>query len=351
MNTLKMHKKVDNEPALKPIHPDLNGKSNEVSNLKYCLMLALAIGIKSWQPLAIAGSKKADGSYSYNKTVMVILVEFVKLVFCAIVFGFQYFTTSPHKRNLLHNLSFKQSLHFLVPAILYGASNTLVYMGMSYINPALFHVFGNTRILTAGILYRIMMGKKQSDIQWLSLMLLSAGAVLASPTDDVTPKPGENNFLGLMILILMCLCSTSSSIYTEINYKKTQELSIFFQNIVLYMYGIIVNGVWLMISDTENLADQGFFYGMDRSAMVVLTAQASMGVSLSFIFKYLDNIVYVIALTVSMFITAILSIVLFDFEFTIPFCCALIVVTIAIYHYYRSKIFEKYNILEKEAIF
>lgn len=326
-------------------------KSDQVSTLKYCLILGLAIGIKSWQPLAIAGSKRADGSYGYNKTAMVILVEFVKLIFCTIVFFFQYSSTDVRTRHLLHNLPFDQSLHFLVPAILYGASNTLVYMGMSYINPALFHVFGNTRILTAGILYRIMMGKKQSDIQWLSLLLLTSGAILATPTGEVESKPGENNFLGLVILILMCLCSTSSSIYTEINYKKTHELSIFFQNMVLYVYGILVNTLWLFATDSENIANNGFFYGMDGPAMVVLTAQASMGVSLSFIFKYLDNIVYVIALTVSMFITAMLSIIFFDFEFSIPFGCALIVVTIAIYHYYRSKIFEKYQLTDKEAFF
>ena len=96
---------------------------------------------------------------------MIILIEIVKLIFCATVFLFQYYSTASPTRHLLHSLPFIQSLHFLVPAILYGISNTLVYVGLSYINPALFHVFGNTRILTAGILYRIMMGKKQSDIQ------------------------------------------------------------------------------------------------------------------------------------------------------------------------------------------
>ena len=37
----------------------------------------------------------------------------------------------PHMRSALTALSFTESLHFLVPAILYGASNTL-----AFINPA-----------------------------------------------------------------------------------------------------------------------------------------------------------------------------------------------------------------------
>jgi len=69
-----------------------------------------------------------------------------------------------------------------------------------------------------------------------------------------------------------------------------------------------------------------------------------MGVILSFVFKYLGNIVYVISLTVSMVITAVLSIMFFDFECTLTFMCAVLVVTTAIYLYYRTKILEHYKI-------
>ena len=161
----KMWKKVDEEIEEKRNLPDSPKKSDPLSTLNYVFMVVLVIIIKSWEPLAIARSKNEDGSYRYNKTVMVISVEFVKLFFCAIFFFIQFVSTEPNKRYLLYNLPFNQSLHFLVPAILYGTSNTLVYMGMSYINPALFHVFGNIRILTAGLLYRIMIRKKLSDIQ------------------------------------------------------------------------------------------------------------------------------------------------------------------------------------------
>ena len=349
-----MKKRIDDddEKGKLPVPIQESKKSDsEVSTSMYLLMLALAIGIKSWQPLAIAGSKNPDGSYSWNKTSMVLLVEFSKLIFCASVFAIQYLTTSPSKRHLLHNLSFTQSLHFMVPAILYGASNTLVYIGMSYINPALFHVFGNIRILTAGVLYRVMMGKKLSDLQWIALLMLTCGALLSTPAGHAESKEGENNFLGLIILFCMCACSTASSIYTEINYKKTQDLSIFFQNSVLYLYGIVVNLLWLIFTDAGNVGDEGFFYGFDRRAFVVLVAQSSMGISLSFIFKYLDNIVYVISLTVSMFISAIFSIVYYDFEFTMTFACAMAIVTVSIYHYYRSKILEKYKISEGDMNF
>ena len=323
----------------------------EVSLLKYSLILLIAIGMKSWQPIAVGMSKREDGTYSYNKTFMVLLVELAKLIFCTGAFLTHYASTPSLERPLLYNLPFKQSLHFVVPSILYAIANTMVYVGISFINPALFHVFGNIRILTAGILYRIFMHKPQSDLQWLALILLTAGAVLATPSENIQLKPGENNTMGLLCSVLMCMTSSASSIYTEINYKKTQQLSIFYQNMVLYVYGIIVNGAWIVYSSYDDIVQNGLFHGFDLAAVHVLVSQAAMGISLSFIFKYLDNITYVIAFTISMFISAILSIVLFEFEFTLQFMCALLIVSVAIYHYYREKILEKYKIDTKDALF
>jgi UDP-sugar transporter A1/2/3 len=350
-----MKKGKDSESCEIKITEEDNKKKNasvssEVTTSKFILILLIAIGLKSWQPIAVGMSKEDDGSYSYNKTFMVIMTEFFKLVFCTVMFLFQFFTEDPVSRRLLIDLSFSQSLHFIVPSILYAFANTLVFIGMSYINPALFHVFGNIRIMTAGVLYRVVMQKPQTDLQWISLALLTFGAVLASPSQGYFAKPGEDNAVGLMACFMMCVCSSASSIYTEINYKKTKYLSIFFQNMVLYLYGIIVNFIWLAATEGENIANGEIFDGFDFRAAQVLVTQGLMGVSLSFIFKYLDNITYVIAFTVSMFVSAVLSIYMFDFKFTIQFFIALSIVTISVYLYYREKILEKFGFKHETAI-
>lgn len=338
---LPIENKVVDKPATPP----------GISNFKYFFILLVAIGFKSWQPIAVGMSKKEDGTYTYNKTWMVIYTECFKLVFCIIAFLCQYLSTDPISRPLLHNLPFIQSLHFIIPSILYATANTLVYISMSFINPALFHVFGNIRIMTAGVLYRLVMNKPQNDLQWISLVLLTCGAILASPNKEVSTKPNEDNTLGLLACLMMCICSSASSIYTEINYKKTRELSIFYQNIVLYLYGILVNLIWLCYSDFESLTNSGAFSGFDLNAVHVLLAQGLMGISLSFIFKYLDNIVYVIAFTISMFVSALLSVFLFQFTFSVQFCIALLIVTFSVYLYYRDKILEKFGLNVKTAIF
>lgn len=315
---------------------DTSAKAQPISTLTYLLIIVSAIAIKSYQPIAISASQNEDGTYSYNKTTMVLLTEIAKLFACLIALGVQLSGVKPHMRVAMTSLSFTESLHFLVPAILYAASNTLAFIGMSFINPALFHVFGNIRIIIVGILSRVMKGAKMSDIQWLSLLFMTVGAIMATPgiaNEDLMSE--SNSVLGLMLIVLMCVCSSASSVYTEMNFKRTKELSIFYQNVVLYIYGIIVNGIYLTLTDLEKIQENGFFYGYSRGAYLALFSQALMGVSLSFIFKYLDNIVYVISLTVSMIITIWLSIVFFAFQLTMPFICAVVVVIGSIYLYYR----------------
>ena len=313
----------------------------QVPAVLYFAMILLAIGVKCWQPLAIAGAKNPDGSFSFNKTTMVLLVELVKLGFCACVLLIQLISATKQQRVALTDLTFRQSLHYLVPAILYAASNTLVYYAMSYINPALFHVLGNIRIITAGILYRFMMGKQQTDIQWTALVILTFAAAIVTPDmDEVGTQGNESPVWGLVFIVLMCVFSTSSSIYTEKYFKKSKDVSIFYQNCILYLYGVLVNTIYLLFTDWEGLVNHGFFEGYDSRALVVLTAQSTMGVTLSFVFKvkltqYLNNIVYVISLPVSMVLTAFLSIIFYAFTLTVTFIAAVGIITASIYLYYR----------------
>ena len=345
-------KKGKYEPDILPT-PIAKKQPRKLGLLPYCLMIFFAVFIKAWQPIAIANAKDEDGKYKFQKTAMVILVEMLKFFMCIPPFLAHLAATEPHKRKDLTDLPFVQSLHFLVPSLLYGASNTLVYLSLAYMNPALFHVFGNIRIITTGLLQRVMMGSKKSDVQWVALVLLTIGAVIASPGVSNPDLMGTDTtaFLGLIFTVLMCLCSTSSSIYTEKYYKKTEGLSIFYQNILMYLYGMLVNTIYLLFTEPEVLFEKGLTYGFDFNSYVVLFVQAVMGVSLSFIFKYLDNIVYVISLTVSMLLTVVYSAIFLDFTITIAFMAALAIVTTAVYLYYRSSILEYYGLDERRVNF
>lgn len=173
----------------------------------------------------------------------------------------------------------------------------------------------------------------------------------SSDIDELDFSAASGAAYGMFLLTLTCFLSTCSSIYIEFNYKKTEELSIFYQNMLLYMYGLLVNYVYLLATASEAMAQDGMFYGFDAAALHTLLAQATMGIVLSFIFKFLDNIIYVISLTVSMLLTAGLSTVFFEFQVTVSFFCALVVINGSIYLFYRQQILERFGIAQNSLVF
>eukprot|EP00744_Colponema_vietnamica_P001510 GILI01002492.1.p1 GENE.GILI01002492.1~~GILI01002492.1.p1 ORF type:complete len:382 (+),score=154.57 GILI01002492.1:191-1336(+) len=304
------------------------------SNWAKGVMLFACVATKTWQPLAVAASK--DGhDYPYNTSSVVILTEVVKLVACAIALGCQF---KFYPSDAVVRFSWKESLHFIVPSIMYAIANTLIFFSMMFINPALYHVLGNFKILTAGLMYSWLLKKSLSDLQWLSLILLTLGAIASMPDiDNLSNFVTSGSFVGMMLVLMQCLTSTYGSVYTEKQFKGTAAQSIFWQNIQLYVYGIIVNIIYMLINDWAFITQKGFFHGYDHRTILALVSQSVTGLACSFIFKYLDNIVFVFACTFAMFLTAIISVWTFDFQINMVFVIALLIVSCSIYLYYRHQ--------------
>ena len=163
MADLKKEKKYESintleeeEDEHKPLY-----QSSQHSKWFYAAILFLALGAKSYQPLAIAASKNDAGKYDFDVSTLLILSEIVKLNICVIILFIQYsFESKNSVQHKMTNIDLSSSLHFIIPSACWAMSNTLAFRSLMYINPGLFHVFGNLRIITAGILYRIFMGRK-----------------------------------------------------------------------------------------------------------------------------------------------------------------------------------------------
>ena len=119
------------------------------------------IFLKSWQPISIAYSKNSNGSFDYSKYMMIILVEICKLLISII--GLIFHLEPKEERNI-KALSGWHLMYLFGSSILYAFSNLIVFTSITYINPALYHVFGNLRILVTAVLYKMIFNKKQTDI-------------------------------------------------------------------------------------------------------------------------------------------------------------------------------------------
>jgi len=106
-----------------------------------------------------------------------------------------------------------------IPAALYLIKNLLQYYIFFYIDAPSYQILKNLNIISTGVLYRIILNGKLTEIQWSAYILLSVGCTTAQPnssSDHVLQTPIQVWF----IAIIMALLSGFAGVYTELIIKK-----------------------------------------------------------------------------------------------------------------------------------
>ncbi|XP_055895936.1 probable UDP-sugar transporter protein SLC35A4 [Biomphalaria glabrata] len=281
---------------------------------------------------------KVDGEIPFLTASSVLLTEILKLFICLLVLLAQY------KVHLLPLLTWKVVLPFSLPALCYAVNNNLAVFMQTQMDPATYMILGNLKIVTTAILYKIIINKKFSDIQWLAICLLTIGGIINSIAalkgKTLALSEIHTTFLGLAILLCYCFISGFAGVYTEYILKKNLELSVFYQNVLLYTFGVMFNLIcWLVqayqkyVSTNQNYFD--IFHGYSLYTWTVIITQAMTGILFSLIMKYNSNIVRLFIIAAAPFVTTALSYYLFDLHIHSEFVISAFFILIAalIYNY------------------
>ncbi|KAK6118533.1 hypothetical protein DH2020_047723 [Rehmannia glutinosa] len=208
-----------------------------------------------------------------------------------------------------------------IPAALYLIKN-LLQVG--------YQILKNFNIISTGVLYRIILKKKLSEIQWAAFILLCAGcttAQLNSNSDRVLQTPFE----GWLMAIIMALLSGFAGVYTEAIIKKRPSRNINVQNFWLYVFGMVFNAMAILVQDFDAVMNKGFFHGYSLITVLMILNHALSGLAVSMVMKYADNIVKVYSTSVAMLLTAVVSVFLFGFHLSLAFFLGSTVVSISVY--------------------
>lgn len=156
-----------------------------------------------------------------------------------------------------------------IPAALYLIKNLLQYYIFAYVDAPGYQILKNLNIISTGVLYRIILKKKLSEIQWAAFILLCAGcttAQLNSNSDRVLQTPLQ----GLVMAIVMALLSGFAGVYTEAIMKKRQSRNVNVQNFWLYVFGMAFNAMAIVIQDFDTVVDKYVFFLSLMPASVLL---------------------------------------------------------------------------------
>ncbi|KAK9279599.1 hypothetical protein L1049_013278 [Liquidambar formosana] len=287
----------------------LGGSSSDRSKWKRKSIVTLALTVlTSSQAILIVWSKRA-GKYEYSVTTANFMVEALKCALSLAALGRIWRNEGVTEDNRL-STTFDEVSVYPIPAALYLVKNLLQYYIFAYVDAPGYQILKNLNIISTGVLYRIILKKKLSEIQWAAFILLCAGCTTAQlnpSSDHVLQTPIQ----GWMMAIIMALLSGFAGVYTEAIIKKRPSRNINVQNFWLYIFGMAFNAVAILIQDFD--------------------AVMNNGIAVSMVMKYADNIVKVYSTSVAMLLTAVVSVFLFGFHLSLAFFLGSTVVSVSIY--------------------
>ena len=193
------------------------------------------------------------------------------------------------------------------------------------------------KILTTALFSVLMLNKKLSAVQWISLVVLFVGVAMVQLQNVSATSKSEqdqNQLLGLLAVIVSCLSSGFAGVYFE-KMLKGSSASVWLRNVQLGIFGSLTAVLGMWMKDGSNIYEKGFFFAYTPLVWSVVVQQATGGLVVAVVVRYADNILKGFATSLSIILSCIAAIFLFDYLITINFSIGAALVIMAIYLYGR----------------
>jgi len=308
------------------------------------------------QPL----SKNDDGRYEYSKASAVFLSEVLKLgisivaLSCQALYRWRAAPPSPpapgeppaKPPTALTPASREEWVRmvgfYAIPTLLYFANNNLAFTILEGISPATNMALGQSKVFFAAVLMWLLLKRTFSRQMLIGLVVLAIGLV-DKAYEEGQSKPSNNHLtksqaLCISLAILAAAIGALAGVATE-KFLKELKSSIHLQNVIAYTWGSALNFAFVYIdgSSREIVQRDGFLAHYNKYTWWYVVVQAFMGLSVSFIFKYQDNIARSFAVGTSMAFTLFLSAPVFDDTITFGAVISIVIICISLFVYYDGQ--------------
>ncbi|ORZ14871.1 nucleotide-sugar transporter-domain-containing protein [Lobosporangium transversale] len=241
--------------------------------------------------------------------------------------------------------SFPPILLFAVPGAIYFFNNNLTFVLLSLMPAPTYVVLSNLKILTTGLFSYLFLHRLLTSAQWISLGIL----FLSTAVSQIDLEKGLSLSISIqafLLMILFCSLSAAASVFSEYVMKERfANESIHLQNMKLYMFGILFNGITYMLTPapanslgSAAVESSSFFSDTAPIHFMIIMAYASLGLVTSAIIKFSGSITKVYASSMSMFFAALVSWLLLNDQLTVLFFVGCFGCCFALHLYYRAPV-------------
>ncbi|KAI5117303.1 hypothetical protein M0805_005532 [Coniferiporia weirii] len=228
-----------------------------------------------------------------------------------------------------------------IPAVLYVIQNSLQFVAISNLPVASFQVAYQMKILTTAAFSVALLGKRLSKTKWMALLFLAIGVGIVqiqTSTSNTGSVPKAHTeaigsaaaaaprhlhimfpFKGFAAVTAACFTSGLAGVYFEMVLKNSKA-DLWVRNVQLSLFSIIPALLPVLFSPTSGGVSRGIFCDFLKNfgawAWATVAIQVFGGLVTAIVIKYSDNILKGFATSLSIIISFLASVALFDFHIT-----------------------------------
>lgn len=254
----------------------------------------------------------------YLTTTAVAMGELLKLALSVAMIIFQ-----KGAKGLAHDVQTEiigkpvECAKMIVPSLLYTIQNNLMYSAMTYISAATFQVTMQLKVLTTAVFSIIILGKVLQPHMWKGLAVLTFGCIFVnSDQSGASTSGGPGGANGFLIGVTMTVTAACTSGFAGVYFEKLlkgSQTSLWIRQIQMAFGGAVMSFAGCAIQDSAVIESKGFFQGYTPFTIFLIMVSASGGLIIAVVVKYADNLYKAFAVSLSIVISSIVSIPLFNF--------------------------------------
>ena len=138
--------------------------------------------------------------YTYNVAFILLMIECLKLLICACV-----------TRYINREQPFKVRWGFIVNAVLYSVVNFLTYQITSMIEPSIYSVLIQHKLIWVVLFSLILLKRSFSVQQYISLIVVCFGCMLVKMSNI----DGDISATAIFLIVFQGICSSLASVWIE----------------------------------------------------------------------------------------------------------------------------------------